>query len=1150
MTAPILKSSFSAGEVSPSLYGRLDLAKWHSACSVARNFFVSYRGGLLSRGGLAYVGVCKQPASANSTPPRNIEFTFNIFQSYILEFGEQYMRVVANGGYVTENALTITGATRANPCSLTIPGHTYVAGDQIFLTAIGGMTQLNGRTVTVATAAANTVTINDIFGSPINSIAYGAYTAGGTAARLYTLATPYHAIDLPYLKFTQSADVMSLTCVNQGTQTEYQPQELSRLAANNWTMGPPQFASSIAAPNACTVTGTAYSAGAGPAAYGYVATAVDANTGEESQPSPIGVVKNVVDIAGQFGTNSITCSAVTGASKYNFYRAAPDYTNSGNNFGGQLFGYVGSSNTNSWQDTNIIADFNTVPPQHSNPFARGQILNIAMSQFGTLYTAATASVSITSVTGTGFIGIPIIGASLTGQRITFAANPFTTNGVIVSQQVGASTAMGIIVANTATTIDVALIGTTQFPPPGQSTTPNPVTDQAGNNALSTAVANITLSGSGGIVGVFVENPGFGFLSTDTAVFADSGTGSGAVGTLVVGPQSGTYPGVVAYFQQRRAYAATLNQPDTEFFSQPGAFTNFDSGDPPIDSDAIVTTPWAEQINTVQWMLPMPGGLVTFTGKTTWQVSGAAGQNSPITPASQQAIAQEGLGCSPTVPPQRIRYNLLYPDSLSGSINEVNYNFYFNIYTGQDVSVLSSHLFQGFDIREWAWCFNPYRIQWMIRNDGKLISLTYVQEQEVRGFARHDTNGLFCSVAVASEKPANAPYFIVKRFIRGVNQWVYMQERMDNRLWANVEQSYCLDSASSLPQPTPNATLSASAAFGNGVPTLSAIIQGGTLYTAPVGVVVDQAGIGSGGTATFGLTAGVITSVNLIGGTKYQKPQLQITDSTGSGAIISLVADNSVTFTADQNVFDGVNTGVVGQVLRMGGGIGTVSAYVSPTQIVAQVPPQSQITTTLPNDPFNTPVPATPGNWTLTTPVSTVFGLEHLKGMTVNALCDGFPVLNLIVAADGSVVLPNPASQTLIGLPFTAQAQSMHADMPGEMIQGKRMRIQAVTTRLANSRGLLFGQDQPIAAEQPNQAELPWNVSPNFMTAMTEPQMLAGAGNALPLYSGDKREVIAGDYQMTTGAASRGMVAVMQNLPLPAEVLAFIPEMELGDVPNG
>jgi hypothetical protein len=1142
MATPIIHSSFSSGEVSPSLYGRVDLAGWHKACSVARNFFVSYKGGLLSRGGLAYVGICKQAASANSVPPRNIEFTFNIFQSYILEFGELYMRVVANGGYVTEAAFAVTGATQANPCVLTIPGNNYIVGDWIFLINLGGMIQLNARTVIVSAVAGNNVTIRDLFGVPINSLAYGAYTTGGTAARIYTLATPYHAADLPYLKFVQSADTMSLTCVNQATQTEYPPQELSRLAANNWTIGPPAFASSIAAPGSCAVAGTTYSTGPGPAAYGYVVTAIDSKTGDESEPSPIGVVTGVVDIAGQFGTNSVTWATVPGAGSYNIYRAAPDYTNAGN-FSGQLFGYVGSSRSNSWQDTNILADFTTTPPLHTNPFAPGQILDIPMTAIGGAYTSATASITINSATGSGFIGIPIIGSALTGQQITFAANPFL-NGEIVSQQVGAATAQGLVVASSPTQINVQLLGSQQFQGGGGGFGASPVTDNSANSAVPTNTALITLTGSGGWIGTYVENPGQGYLPTDTPVFADSGSGSGATGTLTVGPQSGTFPGVVSYFQQRRVYADSITAPDTYEMSQPGSYLNFDSADPPIDSDAITGTPWGEQINGIQAMLPMPGGLVTFTGGTTWQIGGTGGAGSPITPSQQSAQAQEGIGSSPTIAPIRIRNNLLYVDSLNGFVNEINYNFYFNIYTGQDITLLSSQLFQNTELVQWALAFSPYRLIWAVRNDGKMLSLTYIAEQEMRGWARHDTLGLFASVAVASEPPVNAAYFIVKRYVTGEGQWAYMQERMDNRLWQNVEQSYCLDSALSLAQPPPNANLVASAARGAGGVKLGAVILGGNGYSAtPAGQIVDDAGTGAGAVVTgFTVAGGVITGIAITPGINYQLPRMIVTDATGSGVIISLVVDNTVTFTADGAVFSSANNGAV---LRMGGGIGTGVVYISPTQITAQVAPQAAIAATLANDPLNMPVPATAGTWTLTQPITTILGLEHLEGMTVNVLCDGTPVVGLVVV-NGSVTLPNPASQVLVGLPFIAQAQSMHADMPGELIQGKRKRIQGVTVRLANTRGIKLGQDQPIAAQQPNQIEILWDQAPNLMTALTEPNALAGAGNAVPLFSGDKYVVIAGDYSTTNGQASPGMVAVEQDLPLPAEILAFIPELEVGD----
>jgi hypothetical protein len=49
--------------------------------------FVSPRGSAMSRAGTAFVGQCKQPASASSTPPVDIPFLYDIYESYALEFG-------------------------------------------------------------------------------------------------------------------------------------------------------------------------------------------------------------------------------------------------------------------------------------------------------------------------------------------------------------------------------------------------------------------------------------------------------------------------------------------------------------------------------------------------------------------------------------------------------------------------------------------------------------------------------------------------------------------------------------------------------------------------------------------------------------------------------------------------------------------------------------------------------------------------------------------------------------------------------------------------------------------------------------------------------------------------------------------------------
>ena len=108
-----IQNSFNSGELSPSVFGRTDLQKYNSGASTYRNFFSNYRGGAASRAGFAYCGMQKQGApntggTATSNPPRMIKFQFNINQGYCLEFGDQYMRILSNGAYITETPQTIT----------------------------------------------------------------------------------------------------------------------------------------------------------------------------------------------------------------------------------------------------------------------------------------------------------------------------------------------------------------------------------------------------------------------------------------------------------------------------------------------------------------------------------------------------------------------------------------------------------------------------------------------------------------------------------------------------------------------------------------------------------------------------------------------------------------------------------------------------------------------------------------------------------------------------------------------------------------------------------------------------------------------------------------------------------------------------------
>jgi len=85
-----------------------------------------------------------------------------------------WYRVGVKTGEMTTS--TISGATQANPCSITDTGHPYATGEQVTISGVSGMTQLNGNTYTITYVDANTYTLDST-----DSTGYGAYTSGGAS---------------------------------------------------------------------------------------------------------------------------------------------------------------------------------------------------------------------------------------------------------------------------------------------------------------------------------------------------------------------------------------------------------------------------------------------------------------------------------------------------------------------------------------------------------------------------------------------------------------------------------------------------------------------------------------------------------------------------------------------------------------------------------------------------------------------------------------------------------------------------------------------------------------------------------------------------------------------------------------------------------
>ena len=420
----VIQTNFSGGEISQAVTTRVDVDKRASSLALCENGYVQTSGGISNRSGYEYVCEVKDSTKA----VRVIPFEYNTEQTYILEFGDLYIRFVTLGGLIIDSSTveTISGATAADPIVITSTGHSLTNGQEVFISGVAGMEEINGRQFKVANVATNTFELQDMASVDIDGSGYTAYTSGGTASLVYEIETPYTEAQLFDVQYVQSADVMTFTHPN------HSPRELTRTANDSWTLEQIVFQPEQAFPE--NVASSANTTGS--VVERYVVTATSFDTAEESlrgigsswtisaatQANPVVItatghgisegnefhIDNVVgmtELNGQrFKANNVTANTIeltdssgvdVDGTGYTAYSSAGDayltYTELTNGaatadntitwdkvegaetytiykYDNGTFGFIGKSEELEFTDDNIEADLSDTPPKTRNPF--------------------------------------------------------------------------------------------------------------------------------------------------------------------------------------------------------------------------------------------------------------------------------------------------------------------------------------------------------------------------------------------------------------------------------------------------------------------------------------------------------------------------------------------------------------------------------------------------------------------------------------------------------------------------------------------------------------------------------------------------------------------------------------------------------------
>ena len=782
----LLKPSFAAGEISPALYGRTDIAKYDSGAARLSNFIVLRYGGVANRAGTKYIA-----QTANNKKAVLLPFRYNTQQNYIIEITAGKIRFFTNDSPVLSDGKVYEIDNDYLESELDTIKYTQSA-DVMFLV------QPNHPPMTLTRYAAANWKFErmDITGGPFdaslytgaNDTVYKKETKKWDSSGTYTLTLPDNAIELN----------VELAGAGGGGGGAWASSYYGR-AQSGGNGGSGEVVSrtvDIKASKSITVTvGAGGTGGKNYHSDGYYGGAGSGANGGSSSIS-VGQTAAVTARGGGGGTGG-------GYSDDNGYRKGLNGTSYGSGGAGGKGG-VGRSNESSsgslissstagsdgWaQITYTVALDDNISVSADDTTGEVTLTASAAlfseSDVDTLI-ALSYYVSSNYKKGnpkTDDLQVEVLpGASVYIESFGFWDGEFVVekydnasqNWVKIRSQTGnRSQNYNITEENNEDDIVKYRLTSTVFNTDTWSGENEKqrgyVTIQAFGNDYTGHVLITEYISPTQVKGVVKKRLATTEATKDIAFAAWSKTKG--------------FPTCAGFFEDRLVFAANKAEPQTFWTSKTGDYYNFGMSIPSVDNDAVTATLNGGQMNGIKALVAF-GELIALTAGGEYKITGSG---KPISGSNVMSQAQEYRGIS-NVLPVTVGSRIVYLQEQGDIIRDLAYSYDVDKYTGDDLNLLASHLFDGHKIISMTYQQTPNSIIWCVRDDGVLLGLTYLKEQDVYAWHQHSTvDGKFINVCSISGLQEDELWCVVEREGR------YFIELMAQRDASSaVEDQYFVD----------------------------------------------------------------------------------------------------------------------------------------------------------------------------------------------------------------------------------------------------------------------------------------------------------------------------------------------------------------------
>jgi len=216
--------------------------------------------------------------------------------------------------------------------------------------------------------------------------------------------------------------------------------------------------------------------------------------------------------------------------------------------------------------------------------------------------------------------------------------------------------------------------------------------------------------------------------------------------------AGNKPRCASFYGQRLVFAGTTNYPSRIWFSGTANFTDLVNTNAQLESESFRKDILSEQSSVITNLINF-GSLFIGSRDALWSGNGYSEETINFVPSDFDGSSE--------ITPIKTKFSLVYVDKNNYGLHDFVYSQESN-FNSQDLSLKVEDYFEDKEIVDLGFARSPDPTVYVVMDDGTIMVLLYIKNQELSAWTTMTTDGNFKNVASLGKNKGAHTYFLIER----------------------------------------------------------------------------------------------------------------------------------------------------------------------------------------------------------------------------------------------------------------------------------------------------------------------------------------------------------------------------------------------------